>query len=95
MISKEEVKKIAVLAKLKYNDEELNNFSDQFQDIIKFFDTLDKVDTNGVDPTYQSGDLENVFRSDIAKKSNEREALLKNAPTSKDGLIEVPSIIEE
>lgn len=95
MISKNDVEKIAKLAKLKYTDKEIDDFSDQFQKIISFFDTLDKVDTKGVEPTYQSIDLENVFRSDEPKNSGQREALLKNAPTAEDGFIQVPSIIEE
>ncbi|BDR58457.1 Asp-tRNA(Asn)/Glu-tRNA(Gln) amidotransferase subunit GatC [Xylocopilactobacillus apicola] len=95
MIKKDDVKKIASLSKLKYSDEELNDFSNQFQKIISFFDTLDQVDTQGVKPTYQSSDLENIFRTDVAKNSGQRDELLKNAPTAKNGLIQVPSIIEE
>ncbi|MGL5899326.1 MAG: Asp-tRNA(Asn)/Glu-tRNA(Gln) amidotransferase subunit GatC [Lactobacillaceae bacterium] len=95
MVTKEEVKKIATLAKLKYSDKELEKFSDQFQKIINYFDTLAKVDTKGVKPTYQSNDLNNIFRDDIPIVSQEREALLKNAPTVKNNLIEVPAIIEE
>lgn len=95
MITKEEVKKIAALAKLKYSDQELDKFADQFQEIINYFDTLDKVDTKNVKPTYQSGDLHNVFREDVPKTSQQRDALLKNAPAVKDDLIEVPAIIEE
>ena len=95
MINKEDVKKIASLAKLKYTDEELAIFSEQFEQIISLFDSINQADTANIEPTYQSSDLENVFRTDVAKQNNERDALLKNTPTAKDGFIQVPSIIEE
>lgn len=97
MITKAEIEKVASLAKLKYSDEELEQFVPKFEETINFFDELNKVDTEGVTPTYHSSKLLNIFRDDIAIPSTEEEraALLKNAPTTKDGLIQVPSIIEE
>ncbi|USS92970.1 Asp-tRNA(Asn)/Glu-tRNA(Gln) amidotransferase subunit GatC [Fructilactobacillus ixorae] len=86
---------IAGLAKLKIADQELAQFTDQLNEMLALLDKLEAVDTEGVTPTYSVTDQLNVMRPDVANNWGERDALLRNAPEAVDGLIRVPTIIDE
>lgn len=94
-ISEDQVKHVAELAKLKIDDDQLPYFTTQLDKIIGLFETLSKVDTDGVEPTSSGTDQINVMRDDIADNWNQRQALLDNAPDTQDGYIRVPTIIDE
>jgi len=96
VISKDQVAHVASLARLSFNDAELNQFTDQLDQIIEMEDELSQVDTTGVKPTTQITDEINVFREDVPVDDGiSRDDLLKNVPETKDGLIKVPSIIDK
>ncbi|MFZ2353333.1 Asp-tRNA(Asn)/Glu-tRNA(Gln) amidotransferase subunit GatC [Paucilactobacillus nenjiangensis] len=94
-IDEQQVQHVASLAKLKFTDEELSEFTPQLESIIDLFETLEKVDTTGVEPMTSATDRVNVMREDVAVNSHQRDALLKNAPDAEDGYIKVPAIIDE
>ncbi|MGY4790388.1 Asp-tRNA(Asn)/Glu-tRNA(Gln) amidotransferase subunit GatC [Pediococcus pentosaceus] len=94
-ITKKDVEHVATLAKLKFNDEQLEKFTDQIEDIIDLVDTLNEVDTTNVEPTFNVTDQLNRMREDVAVCSNDKEALLANAPETENGFIRVPAILDE
>ena len=94
-ITKEEVKHVANLAKLECSEEELNKFTNQIEDIVNLVNSLNEVDTKGVEPTFSVTDQINRMREDIAVKSGQKDDLLANAPETEDGFIRVPAIIDE
>ncbi|MCT1176137.1 Asp-tRNA(Asn)/Glu-tRNA(Gln) amidotransferase subunit GatC [Pediococcus pentosaceus] len=94
-ITKKDVEHVATLAKLKFNDEQLEKFTDQIEDIIDLVDTLNEVDTTNVEPTFNVTDQLNRMREDVAVRSNDKEALLANAPETENGFIRVPAILDE
>ncbi|WP_444964791.1 Asp-tRNA(Asn)/Glu-tRNA(Gln) amidotransferase subunit GatC [Pediococcus pentosaceus] len=94
-ITKKDVEHVATLAKLKFNDEQLEKFTDQIEDIINLVDTLNEVDTTNVEPTFNVTDQLNRMREDVAVRSNDKEALLANAPETENGFIRVPAILDE
>ena len=94
-IDEQQVQHVASLAKLKFTDEELSEFTPQLESIIDLFETLEKVDTTGVEPMTSATDRVNVMREDVAVNSHQRDALLKNSPDAEDGYIKVPAIIDE
>lgn len=94
-ITKKDVEHVATLAKLKFNDEQLEKFTDQIEDIIDLVDTLNEVDTTNVEPTFNVNDQLNRMREDVAVRSNDKEALLANAPETENGFIRVPAILDE
>lgn len=94
MTSKEEVTRVAKLAKLEFDAESLTTFATEFTSIIELVEKLQEVDTQGVEPTYHGNDLTNVLREDIVVRGTQREAFLENVKTSQDGFIKVPAIIE-
>lgn len=95
MISKEQVSHVADLARLEFDENELNNFTSQLDKIVDFVDQLSEVDTEGVEPTTHISNATNVFREDVPKQGTSRQELLKNVPEQVDGLIRVPAIIDK
>ena len=93
-ISKNVVKKIAELARLKLNDSDCNLFSKQMSNIVSYISKLDEIDTKKIKPLssiipYQK----NVMRDDNVKNSLKLEQTLKNAPEKDNNFIQVPKII--
>ena len=94
VISKEEVKHIAKLAKLSLSDKEVEKFSTELGQIADFVAELNEVDISGVEPTAHVVDKKNVFRKDDRQDSFPREQILKNAPSKEAGCISVPKVVE-
>ena len=88
-ISKDEVKYIAQLAKLHFEEDEAEKFAKEFENILEQFKTLDALDLDDV----QKRPTVSVTRKDIPKKC-EIEDLFRNVKTMRDTAIEVPKIIE-
>ena len=83
-LSRDEVLHIATLARLGLSHEEVDRFSKQLSHILKSFEVLQEVDTNGVQPTAQPITLKNVTRDDEVSLSLSKEQVLANAP-GRDG----------
>ncbi|ANZ57962.1 asparaginyl/glutamyl-tRNA amidotransferase subunit C [Fructilactobacillus lindneri] len=94
-VNEEKTQHIAGLAKLSIDKEDLPKFTEQLNDMLEMLDEIDTVDTDGVEPTYTVTDRINVMREDVADNWGQRDALLHNAPEAVDGLIRVPTIIDE
>ena len=89
-ITKDDVKYIAKLAKLRFDDDEAQVFAGEFENILEQFKTLDALD---LDDVVEKRPTVSVTRKDIPKKC-EIEDLFRNVKTMRDTAIEVPKIIE-
>ena len=94
-ITKQEVEKVAKLARLALTESEKAAFAKQLSQILTHVETLKKYDTTGVEPTATVPGQANVFRPDEVRPSLSIEAALSNAPESVDGFFLVPKIISE
>ena len=94
-INKEEVKKVANLARLELDEEEINNHADQLEKILKYIKQLEKIDTENVSCTTRAIEVKNVFRKDENKNSDCTEELLELGPSREDKYFKVPKIINE
>ena len=92
MISKKDVEHVAKLARIEITEEEKEKFTKQLDDIIKYVEQLNEVDTTGVEPMAHAYPLFNVVREDEAKYACTRQELLKNAPQEEDSFFKVPKI---
>ena len=91
-ITKDDVKYIAKLAKLRFDDDEAQVFAGEFENILEQFKTLDKLNLDDVKIERPSVA---VVRKDIAKKCDiGHEELYENVKVMRDTAIEVPKIIE-
>ena len=93
-ITTEEVRHIAALARVGMTDEEVERMRGQLSNILEQFDTLGEVDTEGVEPTGHSVDVETVMRDDRVEPSSDREDALSNAPHRQGDLIRVKAVLE-
>ena len=93
-ITREEIEHLATLSNFSLSDEEKDSLRTDLQNIIKYISQLDELDTEGVEPTYQVFEMENVWRPDeIMAQDADREALLKLAPASEQNQIKVPKVL--
>ncbi len=93
-LSPEEVKHIALLARLGLTDAEVKKFQEQLSNILENFEVLKQVDTSDIPPTAQSIALKNVFRQDKVAPSYSPEDVLANAPQQEEGHFKVRAVLE-
>jgi aspartyl-tRNA(Asn)/glutamyl-tRNA(Gln) amidotransferase subunit C len=93
-LSRDEIRKVALLARLELTDGELDEQAKHFNDLLSQFEILQSLDVQDIEPTSHSIPLVNVLRADTARPSLTRDAALANAPESRDGCIVVPRIVE-
>ena len=94
-LTKEEVLKIAKLSKLSFEDKEIEKFQVELNDILKYIDMLNEVDTSKVKPLVYINEAVNNFREKEEKPSIQIKKELINAPESAENAIEVPKVIGE
>lgn len=94
-ISREQVAYIASLARLKLTEMETGEYTTQLNDILKFAEKLNRIDTEGIKPTSHALSMTNVLREDVVQPSLSKEEALVNAPEQKDGMFHVPAIFNE
>jgi len=92
-ITKEEVKKVAHLARLELNEDEINNHAEQLEKILDYIKQLEKIDTEDVACTTRAIEVTNVFRKDEQKSSDCIDELLELGPSREDQYFKVPKII--
>ena len=94
-INKDEVKKVAHLARLELNESEINNHAEQLEKILQYIKELEKIETDDVPCTTRAIEVVNVFRKDEKKDSDCNEELLELGPSREDKYFKVPKIINE
>jgi aspartyl-tRNA(Asn)/glutamyl-tRNA(Gln) amidotransferase subunit C len=92
VISKEDVKHVAKLAELDFNDDEIEKITPQLDKILGHVANISKVDTAAISPTSHTLEIKNVFREDTVRQSLSKEDALLNAPEEMDGGFKVPKI---
>jgi len=93
-ITREEVEKVALLARLDLTEVEKDIFTGQMDGIRAYVDQLNELDTSGVIPTAHAVPMENAFRDDEARPSIGVDNALANAPERAEGFYRVPKVIE-
>ena len=93
-IDSKEIEKIAVLARLKFDQSQLKNVTDQFASVVKFIDQLHATDTETIEPMAHPMDAVQRLREDSVTETNQREKYQKVAPSTENGLYLVPKVIE-
>lgn len=93
-ISRADLKHLANLSNFSMSDEELDSLSGDLQNIVSYISELNALDTEGVEPTYQVFEMENVWRDDEIKPMDaDREELLDLTTEEKDHQIKVPKVL--
>ena len=92
-ISLEEVRHIAALARLEFTPEEEKALSQEMSVVLAYMDTLNELNTDGVEPMTHVMDLEGVVRDDEVLHTIGAEEALKNAPDTDGEYFRVPKVI--
>jgi aspartyl-tRNA(Asn)/glutamyl-tRNA(Gln) amidotransferase subunit C len=94
-ISRDDVRKVARLARLLLSDDELDRMTAQLGQILQYMDLLGEVDTTGVEPMAHCVEMSNVFREDRVEPSLPRAEALANAPHDDGECYLVPAVLGE
>lgn len=89
----DEVRYIAELAKLSFDDSQLRSLADQMNEILSHFDTLRSVDTEGVEPAFRTLRRKSVFRADVVGEMLTSDEALANAPDRRGDHFQVPAFL--
>ena len=97
MVTKEEVLHVAKLAKLEFNDDELDTLTTELNSVIGYVDQLKEVNVDNVQPLENLNEAmeENALRSDVERPSLEVAEALKNAPKAGDNYFLVPKVLQQ
>lgn len=93
-LSRDDVAKVAVLARLRLTGEELDRFTGQLNSIVDFVAQLGEPDTGDVEPLAHGVEVRNVFRDDVVGPSLPREEALANAPKRDAECFLVPAVLD-
>jgi aspartyl-tRNA(Asn)/glutamyl-tRNA(Gln) amidotransferase subunit C len=94
-ITREEVAKLAELARLDLPESELDEYAKQLEIILESVAKVGEVSTKDVKPMSHATGLVNVFREDVTKESLSRDEILRSAPATEDDRFRVPRILDE
>lgn len=92
-ITKDDVEKVAKLAKIHLTEEEKERFRGDLEQILGYVEKLNEVDTESVTPTEFGHSSITKLREDRVESSLPRDDALRNAPVRKNGFFRVPKVI--
>jgi len=93
MITREDVAKIASLARFELSDEDLEKYRSDLSKVLGYIEILKTVDTEGVEPLAAVTGLENVFREDIAMPPEIADEILAIVPETSGRFIRVKKVL--
>jgi aspartyl-tRNA(Asn)/glutamyl-tRNA(Gln) amidotransferase subunit C len=93
-ITSELVAYLEKLGRIRLSEEEKDKTKKDLGSILGYIDKLNELDTTNVEPLSHAFQMTNVFREDVVTNSDNREAILSNAPEQKNGSFLVPQTVE-
>ena len=93
VISDETIEYVGILAKLELSGEEAEHAKYDMEKMLDYIDTLNELDTEGIEPMSHVFPVQNVFREDVVTNGDGHEETLANAPKLKNQSFEVPKTI--
>ncbi len=92
-LSDDDIRKLALLARLEFSDDEVRTLGPQIESILGFVQKLSQLDTDGVQPMTTALDVDNRWRDDEVVAGLSNEQALHNAPASDEGCFLVPAVL--
>ncbi len=93
-IDDEMIDYVGILAKLSLSADEKEKAKKDMEEMLNYIDTLNELDTEGVEPMSHTFPVYNVFREDVVTNGDARDELLSNASQTKNGSFVVPKTVE-
>ncbi|KEF31575.1 MAG: Asp-tRNA(Asn)/Glu-tRNA(Gln) amidotransferase subunit GatC [Gammaproteobacteria bacterium] len=93
-ISREDIEKVAVLARIRVDEEQVSALEKDLGNILDLVDQLSAADTDSVEPMAHPLDAVQRLRADEVTETDQRAAFQAIAPATENGLYLVPRVIE-
>ncbi|MFI3241157.1 MAG: Asp-tRNA(Asn)/Glu-tRNA(Gln) amidotransferase subunit GatC [Alphaproteobacteria bacterium] len=94
MITNDDVKKVAFLSRLKFDDDKVTEFAEEFNKILNWVAEIDEIDTSNVEPLTCVNNTSIELRLDEVLEGNQAKEVLENAPNKEFGYFVVPKVVE-
>ena len=88
------VRRIAHLARIAVNDDEIEHLQGELNAILAFVEQLNEVDVTGVEPMTSVTPMSMKKRADVVTDGGDADAILANAPAREDHYFVVPKVVE-
>ena len=92
-VSREEILHIANLADLNLEENEIEQYLANLEDILNFANIVKNAPVEGLDITIGANEAKNVFRKDKIEIFEDNEALLQNAASKEQNMFKIPKVI--
>lgn len=86
--------KVAKLARIEVESQDLEALAKEFNDILGFIEQLNEVDVDGIEPMTSVTPQKLLRRNDNITDGDKQTSVLKNAPLSREGFYAVPKVVE-
>jgi aspartyl-tRNA(Asn)/glutamyl-tRNA(Gln) amidotransferase subunit C len=93
-LSNEEIEKIAYLARLKIEADDVSHYAQDLSGILGLVEQMEAIDTTGVEPMAHPQDIAQRLRKDIVTEVDQRDTFQNIAPLTESGLYLVPKVID-
>jgi len=93
-IDLETARRVAKLARIRVDEDDLPALAGEFNDILGFIEQLNEVDVDGVEPMTSVTPQRLKRREDVVTSGGMPERILKNAPDAREGFFAVPKVVE-
>ncbi|MGM0396914.1 MAG: Asp-tRNA(Asn)/Glu-tRNA(Gln) amidotransferase subunit GatC [Bacillota bacterium] len=94
MITREQVVHIASISKLKFSDDELEEFAEKFVQVIGFMEKIKEVDTENVEPTFTINEEDGIMKENGENQTLTKEEVLENTVESQYGYFKILKVVE-
>jgi aspartyl-tRNA(Asn)/glutamyl-tRNA(Gln) amidotransferase subunit C len=94
-INKEDIIKLADLAKLQLSDVQIEEMESDMEKMLGFVEKLKELDVEGLEPLRYMTSNENVLRDDVMEHTITKEDALRNAPQKDSDYIKVPKVLKK
>ena len=94
-INKLKVEKLAKLSRLSFNDQEIDAMISDLEEMLKFIDKLNEINTDDISPLTHIHLANNIYRDDYPKNLDIKTKILENAPNHNSDYIKVPKVLRK
>jgi aspartyl-tRNA(Asn)/glutamyl-tRNA(Gln) amidotransferase subunit C len=93
-IDKDTARRVAHLARIKVEEDQLDNLASELSGILGFMEQLTEVDVEGVEPMTSVTPMDLKRRADVITDGDKQAQILANAPDAREGFFAVPKVVE-
>lgn len=94
-MNSKDIKHLATLSRLHLNDDEIDAYTKQFDEIVAYVDKIKEVTSDSGSEVIESNEVKNVLREDIVRSCQNPEQIINEAPSHQDNFVKVKKILNQ